>query len=79
MRHMRVELGLIILFFSFFSFGLKGNGPRELGRVNLARFFIFRHFFLYFSHFVIIIQNLQNKIKSRKNLKNTIITSIKQV
>jgi len=32
-----------------------------------------------FGHFSEIIQNLQNKIKSDKNLKNTIMTSIKLV
>ena len=38
---------------------------------------IFHYFSRIFSHFFKIIQNLQNKIKSNKNLKNMIITSIK--
>ena len=38
---------------------------------------IFHYFSRIFSHFSKIIQNLQNKIKSVKNLKNTIIMSIR--
>jgi len=40
---------------------------------------IFTIFSRIFGHFSEIIQNLQNKIKSDKNLKNTIMTSIKLV
>ena len=38
---------------------------------------IFHHFSRNFLHFFTFIQNLQNKIKSNKNLKNMIITSTK--
>jgi len=74
-------LGFRIYFYFIFSFGLK-KGLSGLGRVNLAQFFIsgifsiFLTFFHNYSHFV---QNLQNKIKSNKKPKITIMTSINRV
>ena len=39
--HVRAgEFSGLIFFFSFLFLGPKGNGPRELGRVYLAQFFI---------------------------------------
>jgi len=46
--------GLAIFDFVFFYFLLiwaQNNGFKELGWVNLAQFFISRHFSLFFSHF----------------------------
>jgi len=40
--HMKTgEFSGLIFFFFLLFFGLKGNGPRELGQVYLAQFFIF--------------------------------------
>ena len=65
-------------FFLFFLLGYKRPGLCNFGRVwvNLAQSFSFRHSFTFFEHFSRIIQYLQNKIKSNKNLKITIISSI---
>ena len=46
---------------------------------NLWQFFYFSHFFCHLNPFSAFIQNLQNKIKSIKNLKYIIKTSLKLV